>query len=317
MAKIPPIPLTTVNAIYAAYEAEREDHRRGHLGASLIGKECDRALWYDFRWISTPQFDGRMLRLFQTGHMAEARFVADLRRIGVTVHEADPETGIQFRVADSGGHFSGSMDGVALGVPEAPKTWHVCEFKTHNAKSFDKLKKDGVQKAKPQHYAQMQVYMHLTGMTRALYLAVCKDNDELYGERVEHDEAEAVKLIARARRIVGAVRPPERISSDPAWYLCRFCDHRPACHAGALPDVSCRTCAWSTPVEDGTWACDKHKKTLSQDEQKAACAAHRYIPDLVPGVQVDAAEDASWISYAMHDGSTWTDGRDVKAEPTP
>ena len=31
-----------------------------------------------------------------------------------------------------------------------------------------------------EHWAQMQVYMHLSGLTRALYLAVCKDNDALH-----------------------------------------------------------------------------------------------------------------------------------------
>jgi len=317
MAKLPPLPATTVGAIYAAYEAAREDHRRGHLGASLIGGECDRALWLSFRWASTPQFDGRMLRLFQTGHMAEARFIADLRRIGVKVYETDTSTNRQVSVSAVGGHFSGSLDGIAIGIPEAPKTWHILEFKTHNSKSFAKLKADGVRKAKPQHWAQMQVYMHLSEMTRALYLAVCKDTDELYGERVEHDEAEALKLVAKGQRIVQAARPPERISADPAWFLCRYCDHRATCQAKALPDVSCRTCAWSTPVDDGTWVCDRHEKILSIGDQKAACADHRYIPDLVPGVQVDAGEAGEWISYAMHDGTTWTDGRDTKPEPTP
>jgi hypothetical protein len=44
-------------------------------------------------------------------------------------------------VRDEAGHFGGSMDAVALGIPEAPKTWHLCEFKTHNAKSFADLQK--------------------------------------------------------------------------------------------------------------------------------------------------------------------------------
>ena len=56
---------------------------------------------------------------------------------------------------------------VALGLLEAPKTWHVVEFKTHSAKSFRELAAKGVAEAKPQHWAQMQVYMHLTGITRA------------------------------------------------------------------------------------------------------------------------------------------------------
>ena len=51
---------------------------------------------------------------------------------------------------------------MGLGIPEAPKTWHVLEFKTHNSKSFAKLEKEGVQKSNPMHYAQMQVYMGCT-----------------------------------------------------------------------------------------------------------------------------------------------------------
>ena len=100
-------------------------------------------------------------------------------------------------------------------MPEAPRTWHVIELKTHNARSFAELRTHGVQKAKPEHWAQMQVYMHLTGLTRALYLAVCKDTDALYAERVRIDHAEAERLIERAGRIIFATRPPARISEDP------------------------------------------------------------------------------------------------------
>ena len=39
------------------------------------------------------------------------------------------------------------------------------------------LKAKGVEKSKPEHAAQMQVYMHLAGLERAFYLAVNKDTD--------------------------------------------------------------------------------------------------------------------------------------------
>ena len=58
--------------------------------------------------------------------------------------EVDPETGRQWRVEAHGGHFGGSLDGVALGLLEAPKTWHVLEFKTHSVKSFADLVAKGV-----------------------------------------------------------------------------------------------------------------------------------------------------------------------------
>jgi hypothetical protein len=208
MAQMPEPLHATVSKIYAAYEADAEEDNRPHLGASLIGHECERYLWLTFRWADKKKFDGRMLRLFDTGNLAEARFVADLRRIGVQVHETDPE-GKQWRVSDIGGHFGGSMDGAVLGLPEAPKTWHVAEFKTHSDKSFNDLTKKRVEKSKPQHYAQMQVYMGLMSLDRALYYGVCKDNDEVYTKWVHFDQSVFDQLQARAKKIIDATEPPQ------------------------------------------------------------------------------------------------------------
>ncbi len=306
MAPLPPSPAATVAAIYAAYEADTGSGFREHLGASIIGTECERALWYDFRWATRATHSGRLLRLFQTGHLAEERFVADLRRIGVTVLEVDPENGKQWSVRDDTGHFGGSMDGVLQGLLEAPKAWHVAEFKTHSTKSFEALKTKGVEKSKPMHWAQMQVYMHMTGIDRALYLAVNKNDDELYQERIHADAAAAMRLIAKAQRIIAAERPPGRISEDPAWWQCRFCNHHAVCHEGGTPVRHCRSCISSTPVDGGRWHCGKHIYGISGDEQRVGCVAHLYIPDLVHGEQVDAGED--WIAYRMPDGSEWRDG---------
>ena len=306
MAALPQQTSPTVEAIYQAYEADQETGFRDHLGASGIGNECERAIWYSWRWATRARHAGRLLRLFQTGHMAEARFVADLRRIGVEVMEVDEATGRQFNFRDASGHFGGSADGAGIGFPEAPKAWHVLEFKTHPSKSFAGLQKEGVQKSKPMHYAQMQVYMHLSGMERAFYLAVDKNTDALHGERVRYDAEFAIRIMAKAERIIAAAEPPAKISDDPAWYLCRFCDHHAVCHGGAAPERHCRSCLHVTPIQGGEWHCARHNHTLSSDMQRAGCAAHLYIPKLVPGEQADAGED--WVSYRMPDGSEWRDG---------
>lgn len=140
MADLPAPSTPTLTAIYASYEARQGDGFRDHLGASIIGKSCARALWYDFRWVTPSRHSGRLLRLFETGQLEEDRMVRNLRATGATVLEVDPDTGRQFRVEAHGGHFGGSLDGVALGLLEAPKTWHVLEFKTHSAKSFADLR---------------------------------------------------------------------------------------------------------------------------------------------------------------------------------
>ena len=219
----------TVTAIYAVYKKRGDaEPDRGYLGCSELGHSCERYLWYKFRKLCKPTFDGRMYRLFDTGNWEEGRFVEDLRSIGCTVHDTDDNDN-QFAVSALNGKLSGHMDGCALGIPEAPKTWHVLEFKTHNYKSFRKLVKEGVAKSKPQHYCQIQLYMHLSGMTRALYLAVDKDTDELYSERVRYNQEEALSLMDRAKRIIESSSPPERIATREDYYECSWCAAKSIC----------------------------------------------------------------------------------------
>lgn len=304
MSVIPVPQHTTVNAILKGYEDRADDGLRPHLGASVLGNECSRALWYAFRWVTRRRFDGRMLRLFLTGTLEERRFLHELRKIeGVEAHDKDPETGEQFRFSAVGGHVGGSMDACAVGLPEAPKTWHVCEFKTHNDKSFSFLEKNGVEKAKPLHYAQMQCYMGWSGMDRALYLACNKNTDALYGERVRFDQAAFLELMAKAERVVTATEPMEKIKQDPDWYQCKFCDHHPVCHQGQVPAVTCRSCAYATPVlsgTDGEWRCEWHDKVLQVADQKRACEEHLFIPPLVTFAEpIDAGE--GWFAYKRRD----------------
>src|SRR6266540_1462894 len=80
---------------------DEEDAFRSHLGASMIGRECARELWYAFRWATARREGGRMVRLFNRGHLEEPRFVALLRMIGCAVWQYD-ENKKQFRVAAHG-----------------------------------------------------------------------------------------------------------------------------------------------------------------------------------------------------------------------
>lgn len=67
-----------------------KDENRTHLGFSMIGDECQRKLWYGFRWCKTPNPEPRIKRLFDRGHKEEDRFIDYLRGIGCTVNPFDP-----------------------------------------------------------------------------------------------------------------------------------------------------------------------------------------------------------------------------------
>lgn len=308
MAKIPQNTNTTAAQIDAHWEQQQDGGNRAHLGASLIGRECHRALWYTFRWATRHHHSGRLLRLFDRGQQEESRFNADLRRIGCTVYEVDPQTGQQFTFSDIGGHFGGSMDSSVLGIPEAAKSWHVCEMKTHGDKSFKDLVANKVEKSKPEHAAQMQCYMGWSGMERALYLSVNKNDDTLYTERLRFDADRFKQLLEKAKTIITRSDPLERMNDDPqTFYKCKWCDYQSLCTNEALPQVTCRTCAHATPELDGDarWSCARYNCDLSTETQRNGvnCPHHRYIPALLPYQAVDANEAENWIEYQHSDTS--------------
>lgn len=317
MAPLPKPTASTVRAIYAAYEAANNPRDGRSISVSTLNDECARKLFYDFRW-TTPHevIQGRTLRLFETGVIEEDRWIENLRTIGCEVVDKDGSnrdgTPKQIMVEACNGHVRGYLDSEILGLPEAPKTWHVGEMKSHNLKSFTALKKDGVRKSKPLHYGQIQTYMYQRGRDRGIYLAVCKDNDELYAERLELDAEFVMRLLARAQRIIDANEPPARLSEKPDFYACNWCKHKPVCHENAWPRSNCRTCLYSSPEDGGSWSCARWCKPLSNEEQAAGCPAHLYLPSLVPGEQVDSDEENETVTYVLRNGRTWVDGEGEK-----
>lgn len=266
------------------------------MGASLIGHECARHIWLTWRWALTPTFPGRILRLFDTGKREETRLIEELKGIGATVWETDPNTGDQWRVTACNGHFGGSLDGVAKGLPEAPKSVAVLEFKTHSAKSFGDLTKHKVQISKPQHYIQMQIYMGLMEIDRALYIAVNKDTDDLYTEWVHFDQERFDAMIQRAQELIDMPQPPARLSDDPANWQCKMCQHWKLCHGGIAAEMNCRTCCSATPVANGEWRCETHNNRISTDDQRKGCEVHLLLPALIPYAEpIDGGE--GWMAY--------------------
>lgn len=288
---------------------EPDNGLRPHLGASLIGRDCSRELWLRFRWAAYPKFEGRMLRLFETGNLEEERITANLRDIGVTVHDRDPE-GNQWKYFAIGGHFGGSMDAALIGVPEAPKTWHVGEYKTASDKVFNEMVKKGVKETKPEHYAQMTTYMGLTGMERALYCMKNKNTDALHIERIEFDEAEFTRIMEKAARIINASEPPAGISKDPSFYKCKQCDFHGQCHGTEIPLPTCRSCAHATPETGGNrrWSCAQHKADIPLEHQEPGCGEHRYIPKLLGRLGELMEAQNNEVAYRRPDGRTFVNG---------
>ena len=287
--------------IYEKYEESREGHR-GYLGASEIGEECSRQLWYGFRSVVPVTFPGRILKLFNRGQLEEDIFINELESIGFSVKQFDAD-GKQVRFSDYDEHFAGSCDGIA----EKDNDKYILEFKTHSHKSFlklagcneteykksDKLSFEGgsVRQNFYRHYVQMQMYMGMSGIHNALYLGVNKNDDALYHEFVPFNEKIYKQHLLKAENIIQANFPPDKLSKDPSFYKCKFCNFSKVCHKDALSDKKCKTCVHASPTKDKQWSCSKYDAIIPGDTIDIGCKHHKFIPGLIDATLLDERED--------------------------
>jgi hypothetical protein len=251
---------TILRDIDAYAQKTYNDGFRAHLGASVIGDDCARKVWYGFRWAVYPAHSGRELRLFNRGHREEARFIEYILGIGGRVWDKDPITGKQYRVEGLvGGHFGGSQDSV-IGLPERyklpPELLFLGEYKTKGTGSgFAKLKEKGVMLTNPQHYDQMCTYGKNRGFHYCIYFSVNKNDDDLWIEVVPLDWNRADEVLRKATYIVTTNQPPPKISFDPTFYKCRMCEFHGPCHKDTPLAVNCRSCINSYATADASWTC--------------------------------------------------------------
>jgi len=207
----------------------------------------------------------------------------------------------QWRILDVDGHFGGSLDGISNAPFDIPVyafeqgrglvdtgrvipagTEFLNEFKTHNTKSFVDLVSQGVKLAKPVHWTQMQIYMHKRDLKFAMYMAVNKNDDDLWVEIVEYDgEGTGNELVEKARNVVYSPTVPNRIGKHASWYDCKFCEFAKICHYGETSQVdrNCRSCAYSQPVDGGQWRCNKWQAIIPSDAILKGCDSHKLITD--------------------------------------
>lgn len=213
-------------------ERREREPARSYLGASRWGVACERQLGYEFhRAPKDKGFSGQLYRVFDAGHDYEERVVEYMRLAGFTlVNENDDGKQIGFMVAD--GKLGGHCDGIIQDGPIKLPYPLVFECKSLNDKSFNDTKKKGVKESKPIYYVQIQTYCAYFDIPGGgLFVAINKNNGEIYYEHVPFDALAAQEASDRALRVVKTEAPEElsRISGDPSDFRCKFCDYSETC----------------------------------------------------------------------------------------
>lgn len=194
---------------------------RNYLGASSIGEECDRKLWYSFHEPKRIN-DPRIHRIFDLGHLLESYCLSMLKHAGYEVFHDDG--GEQFGFTDE--EVAGHCDGVVI-IDDTP---HLLEIKSANDKRFAEMVNHGVEKSDPVYYTQMQAYMKYMELDRALFMAINKNTSALHMEIVRYEKIKADYAINRGKEIVrGTKEEAQRKYTSSAFFKCKWCDHRSSC----------------------------------------------------------------------------------------
>lgn len=216
----------------ALIKTREKEVPRTYLGASRIGEECKRKLAYEYMKVPGEPFTPRTLRIFEVGHRFEDMLAEWLRAAGfdLRTHRQD---GRQYGFEAMNGRVKGHIDGALIAGPDIgrkyPGGW---ETKALNDKSWSDTVKKGVKVSKPVYYGQMQLYMGYLDLPWFLFTAINKNTCAIYHEIVEFNAADSQRLSDTAVEVISdaeAGRLPPRISNDPNFFKCRFCDHREPC----------------------------------------------------------------------------------------
>jgi hypothetical protein len=290
-----------------------ESKFRSHQGASGIGNECGRAIQLGWKWVVAPKFDERVLRLFNRGHLEEARFIAMLQCVEGIQLWFETEEGGQFKFSDHG-HYGSALDGIAQGIPDVPPGAPCyTEFKTASDKKFNAFVKKGCKVENFTYYVQTQQCMKYYKLPYTLFMVVNKNTDELHAEIIEYNEQIANAYSERARDIIYANEALPRISNQPTFFACRFCDVKQVCFGKQLPEINCRTCTHWSPKTDGTFACARgHTEVVNHKTNCfTGCSDHVFDPTLLPQLSfLGGNHESNYSVLCTREGHEFKQGPD-------
>jgi hypothetical protein len=285
---IPKIGDPTLDAMERAWEnrALSEARRSRRLGASQIGQECERRLFYSFRWAVKEKHHAVTLARFEDGHHSEAVVADRLRMVpSVELHTHD-ENGNQFEYEACSGHFVAKLDGGIKGLLQSLRTWHVWEHKCTNDSKFCELgraihkvgEKLALKAWDAVYYAQAVVSMDLAEMARHYLTVSLAGSRGMCSVRTDENPTFARILLNKASRIIFATQIPDKAFPATDYRCKNLCPMYAVCHNGARADQNCRTCVNSEPVANGGWHCKKFDCPLDLETQDTGCVEYQPAP---------------------------------------
>jgi len=322
----------TLMAVDAQLEwRAKSDKQRPYIGMSSIGSECERKSFFDYKWISKPEYKAITLKKFHDGHSGEdlqAKRLKLVPNVELLTHDVDGE---QFEFVDLGGHYKGHADGIITGLigSESTKIWEHKQIAESEFKKLKKLKSSVDEKKVLQHwnqtyYGQAVNYMKYSKIPRHYMTVSTPGGRDTLSIRTDANNTYANALRDKASRIIATDNPRDipRCSDSPAWFYCKsFCSYSDSCHGTKVPDINCRTCVHSRPVKRAKnvakWECmlpSTGAIKIDEEKQRKGCEDHIFAPYLLQNwcKPIDSDLDKNTITYCHNETKkTFTNGNSM------
>lgn len=210
---------------------DNTDAPRNYIGASSIGHSCLRKIWYQYKGFESSP-GPRTQITFDIGKSLERLIFNYLKisslRDDTQMSISGPSSMNNFLNVECEQlkEFNGHLDALLI-----YQNWSVIlEIKTAKDSSFNRFKNHGLRKWNEQYYAQLQAYMGMSGIHKAVLLALNKDNSELHEEWVQYDSFYYQDLVSKAQYIEQQEEAPDRINKSPLFITCKMCQFKELCH---------------------------------------------------------------------------------------
>lgn len=208
-------------------ELYEPNQKRNYIGASLIGDECWRKIWYELNLDFQEEHTPRKKRIFEMGHIIETYVKSLLIRAEyqLVLPSLHP-TNLEYIDSDMS-YFKGHFDGILVDLEENA---YLLEIKSANDAQFNIFFKNGVKKWSPRYYGQLISSMGLGSLKGAFIIVFNKDNADIADEFLLPDDNKFQELRIKAKSIYESPTEPPRINNSPIWYQCKACKFNKVCH---------------------------------------------------------------------------------------
>ncbi len=254
----------------------------GRYYPSEVGS-CLRKTWFSFKF--PVEFDAEKRRIFETGNILH-EYVVHVFKSGKTPEVELLKSEMPFVMNCGEFVVSGRVDDVLL-VKSSGKTVLV------EVKSASRMPR-GPSK---HHAAQLQFYMHATGVHNGALLYVEKNTLNSIVYTVPYDEhaaADGIQRFAVLHKALledAAPEPEAKLRNDMRWW-CDYCEYNERCASTKTGEASGVKCAPDTtacaPKTDADKTKEEAEETKETKEAKAPAAVPAHAPASAPAAWTDA-----------------------------